>query len=152
MNNEIAIEALFLALFDDHKGQSLIWKRCRNGQSPSNTSNRIPTSLKLRPHHTADTKSLEGVEFQALPSGLHLVEKDTFYFDYTPSSSTSSTPDQEHRLGVAVFHNKELDEEEIKRAGKETGGRGRLMLSLGVIMGGQWLQWGFFLRLLIRSG
>ena len=33
-----------------------------------------------------------------------------------------------------MFQNKELDKEEIELAGQETGGRGRLMLSLGVVM------------------
>jgi hypothetical protein len=75
--------------------------------------------------------SLEGIEFQALPSGLHSVETDTFYFDHASTSS----PGRVGRLGITVFHNKELDEDEIKVAGSSTGGRGRLMLSLGVLMG-----------------
>jgi hypothetical protein len=75
--------------------------------------------------------SLEGIEFQALPSGLHSVETDTFYFDHASASS----PGRVGRLGITVFHNKELDEDEIKVAGNSTGGRGRLMLSLGVLMG-----------------
>jgi hypothetical protein len=75
--------------------------------------------------------SLEGIEFQALPSGLHSVETDTFYFDHASTSS----PGRAGRLGITVFHNKELDEDEIKVAGSSTGGRGRLMLSLGVLMG-----------------
>ena len=83
------------------------------------------------PPRRTDTKELEGLEFQALPSGLHLVETDTFYFHHASSSTQGRTG----RLGVTVFHNKELDPDETKQAGKETGGRGRLMLSLGVLMG-----------------
>lgn len=75
--------------------------------------------------------SLDGIEFQALPSGLHSVETDTFYFDHASTSS----PGRAGRLGITVFHNKELDEDEIEVAGNSTGGRGRLMLSLGVLMG-----------------
>jgi hypothetical protein len=78
-----------------------------------------------------DVNSLEGIEFQALPSGLHSVETDTFYFDHASTSS----PGRAGWLGITVFHNKELDEDEIKVAGSSTGGRGRLMLSLGVLMG-----------------
>jgi hypothetical protein len=75
--------------------------------------------------------SLDGIEFQALPSGLHSVETDTFYFDHASTRS----PGRAGRLGITVFHNKELDEDEIKVAGSSTGGRGRLMLSLGILMG-----------------
>jgi hypothetical protein len=38
MSNVIAIDALFLALFDDHKGQSLIWKRSRDGEHLSRST------------------------------------------------------------------------------------------------------------------
>jgi hypothetical protein len=78
-----------------------------------------------------DVNSLDGIEFQALPSGLHAVETDTIYFDHASTSS----PGRAGRLGITAFHNKELDEDEIKVAGNSTGGRGRLMLSLGILMG-----------------
>jgi hypothetical protein len=77
-----------------------------------------------------DGETLSGIEFQSLPSGLHLVESDIFHFSYT----STENPELEDRMGVVVFANRQLSEEEIERAGAGTGSRGRSMMSLGVLM------------------
>ncbi len=77
-----------------------------------------------------EDESLSGIEFQSLPSGLHLVESDVFHFAYT----SPEEPELGNRLALAVFANRQLSDEEIERAGDGTGSRGRSMISLGVLM------------------
>lgn len=90
-------------------------------------------------------RPLHGAEFSSLPSGLHLVNNDTFYFSYDfPSSNRSEaneevgagTGDGEGGLAVVVFRNRAMKEQEIERGdgrGKAKG-RGRVMMSLGVVL------------------
>lgn len=81
-----------------------------------------------------DAQNLEGIELQALPSGLHLVEADTYYFRRTPLATTGSTADDDKsQLGTVVFRNRALSPEEVEKAGGEGKTRGRLMIGLGLL-------------------
>lgn len=82
----------------------------------------------------ADDQNLDGIELQALPSGLHLVERDTYYFRRTdPSSSSGLHEERRSQLGTVVFRNREMSPEEVERAGGEGMTRGRVMIGLGVL-------------------
>jgi hypothetical protein len=81
-----------------------------------------------------DTQNLEGIELQALPSGLHLVDADTYHFRRAePKTTGSDATDERSQLGTVVFRNRPLSPEEIEKAGGEGKTRGRLMVGLGVL-------------------
>lgn len=121
------VRGLFLTFFDDHKGQSLLWSRTNGEFSTLSIHQQADKRQK-------DNQNLDGIELQALPSGLHLVAQDTYYFRRTdPASSDSSQDEQRSQLGTVVFRNRELSPEEVERAGGEGKTRGRLMIGLGVL-------------------
>jgi hypothetical protein len=74
---------------------------------------------------------LDGVEFSALPSGLHLLERDVVYVRFkldnsslTPFAHSYFTTKDSHR-GVCVFH---------RRPTSEQGQRGFRLSSLGILL------------------
>lgn len=96
----IPISAVFLAHFNVHTGYELKWSK------------------------SVDEISLEGVEFKALPSGLHERERDVITF-VLPAKGSKGVDDLLY--GVCVFH------QNLKES--ESGDRSTVkMYSLGVIV------------------
>lgn len=120
-------EALFVTYFDDHKGQSLLWSRTAGKPKVSGMTD---SRLTRR----TDAQDLDGIELQALPSGLHLVEADTYHFRRCePGTTGSDAANGRSQLGTVVFRNRPLSPEEVEKAGGEGKTRGRLMIGLGVL-------------------
>ncbi|KAL7411786.1 hypothetical protein BDY24DRAFT_394859 [Mrakia frigida] len=88
------VAAIWVALFDDLHGQIL---------HESSLSN--------------EGVDLKGLEFSALPSGLHLVEEDVFFFDHGGL------------MGQCIFIN-----EKSEASASQPPGRGRRMWSVGVLV------------------
>lgn len=142
------IDSSFLTAFEDHRGQTLLWQKDIEGE-PIRTD-QMACADHVRWLQNAG-RTLDGAEFAALPSGLHLVENDTFYFTHTfhgakvsRKGASTSEDEADGRLAVTVFKNREMTPQEVERGmtGRPAGststaiapGRGRIMMSLGVVL------------------
>ncbi|KAF2124640.1 hypothetical protein P153DRAFT_400736 [Dothidotthia symphoricarpi CBS 119687] len=88
------VEALFLVRFDSRVGYTIAWQRTRTPAT-----------------------DLDGVEYKALPSGLHAVQNDLVYFTHTG-------PKGEEYVGLSAFAQSEAGAEE----------RGARFVSVGVLV------------------
>ena len=77
---------------------------------------------------------VQGVEWKVLPSGSHAVERDVIYFETAPA------PNGNHRIGVAAFRNRKLDDGERNSAAgnDDDDQRGARMVAVGVVVG-EWM-------------
>lgn len=77
----------------------------------------------------------QGVEWKALPSGSHAMERDIIYFE-SPSSSAHS---RHKKIGIAAFRNRKLKVGERVGASGEGQGedddqRGARLMAVGAIL------------------
>lgn len=107
------ISAAFLCKFDVHSGYDLHWSKTNND----------------------DLYNLRGVEFSALPSGLHAVSSDTIMFVHKKGSRNSEEQNNTSNClyGISVFHQNKLDDQ--KNSSSLSVDRSRVkMYSLGVLI------------------